>query len=447
MKTVAELAERLARSEITSEGLAEAALARIAHYDGEGSRVFMRLYREAALDAARAADRFRRYGIAPTPLAGLLVSVKDLFDVAGDVTRAGSKVLADAPAAKRDAVAVARLRAAGAIVVGRTSMSEFAYSGLGINPHYGTPASPWERARRRVPGGSSSGAAVSVSDEMAVIGLGTDTGGSVRIPAAFCGVTGFKPTARRVPLDGAYPLAASLDSVGPIAPSVACCALVDAILAREDLSPLAALPIAGLRLGVVRPVMCESLDEEVGRAFERALGRLSAAGARLSEPAAEAITRVYSAGVQGGIAGPEVWALHRHALATREPDYDPRVASRIRRGEALTAADYISARTTRAALSALFSAEWSAYDAWVAPTVCRIPPEIAPLEADDALYVRTNAEVLRNTSMVNALDGCALTVPCHSPGGAPVGFMLFGPAGADRRLLAAGLAVEGALRP
>ncbi len=446
MKTLGELAARLARREITSEGLVEAALARIAHTDGEGSRAFMRVYRDAALESARASDRLRRHDIAASSLAGIPVAVKDLFDVAGDVTRAGSKVLAEAAPAGRDAVAVARLRAAGAVIIGRTTMTEFAYSGLGINPHYGTPASPWDRQRRRVPGGSSSGAAVSVADEMAVVGLGTDTGGSVRTPAAFCGVTGFKPTARRVPLSGAYPLSASLDSIGPIAPSVACCALVDAVLAGEDVELPAALPIAGLRLAVVRPVMCEGLDDEVARVFERALGRLSAAGARLREPRAEAIERMYAAGVQGAIAGPEAWALHRDALTGLERHYDPRVAARIRRGETYSAADYIGARATRAALMALFAAESAPFDAWVAPTVSRIAPEIAPLEADDELYVSTNMEVLRNTSLLNALDGCALTLPCHNPGRAAVGLMLCGPAGADRHILAVGLAVESVLR-
>jgi len=231
MSPIAALAGELAARKTTSQALVEDALTRIAAPSGEGARAFLRTHRESALAAAKASDALRAHGIVPSPLAGIPVSVKDLFDVAGDITRAGSRVLAGSAPAKADATAVRRLRQAGAIIVGRTNMVEFAFSGLGLNPHYGTPKNPWDRATGRIPGGSSSGAAVSVADGMAAMGLGSDTGGSVRIPAALCGLTGFKPTARRIPTDGAFPLSTTLDSIGPIARSVACCALVDAILA------------------------------------------------------------------------------------------------------------------------------------------------------------------------------------------------------------------------
>jgi len=206
MKPILTLAGELAAGKTTSQALVEDALTRIAVPSGEGARVFLRTHRESALAEAKASDALRAHGIVPSPLAGIPVSVKDLFDVAGDITRAGSKVLADAAPATADATAVRRLRQAGAIIVGRTNMVEFAFSGLGLNPHYGTPKNPWDRATGRIPGGSSSGAAVSVSDGMAAMGLGTDTGGSVRIPAALCGLAGFKPTARRISKDGTFPL-------------------------------------------------------------------------------------------------------------------------------------------------------------------------------------------------------------------------------------------------
>src|SRR5712691_2301816 len=225
-RPIAALARELAEGETTSRKLVEAALVRIADAGGEGGRAFTKVHAQGALLAADASDRLRKEGVVPSALAGLPVSIKDLFDIAGEVTTAGSKILRDAPPATADAVAVARLRAAGAVVIGRSNMSEFAFSGIGINPHYGTPANPYDRGRRRIPGGSSSGAAVSVADGMAAFALGTDTGGSVRIPAALCGIAGFKPTRARVPLKGAFPLSTTLDSVGPLAPTVECCATI-----------------------------------------------------------------------------------------------------------------------------------------------------------------------------------------------------------------------------
>src|SRR3990172_5041634 len=269
MEPVAQVLARLARGETSSEALVRAALARIEDRSGEGAAAFTRVYGERALEEARRADGLRRRGQAGGPLAGLPVSVKDLFDVAGEPTLAGSVILRDAPPAERDAEVVTRLRAAGAIVVGKTNMTEFAFSGLGLNPVYGTPRSPWDRATGRIPGGSSSGAAVSVTDGMAAVALGTDTGGSVRIPAAFCGLVGFKPTARRVSPAGALPLSTTLDSVGPLAPSVACCALAGAVLSGEPTHPVPARPARGLRFAVPRRYAWTDVEGHVARALDR----------------------------------------------------------------------------------------------------------------------------------------------------------------------------------
>src|SRR5882757_5118330 len=257
----------------------EAALARIDDSAGEGARACLTVYREQALAAAQAADARARTGVSLGPLDGKIVSLKDLFDVAGEVTRAGSKVLADEgkPAAA-DASIVQRLRAAGAVIVAKTNMSEFAFTGIGINPHYGTPGNPADRAR--VPGGSSSGAAVSVADGMCDIAIGTDTGGSVRIPAALCGVTGFKPSRQRVPTAGAFPLSGSLDSIGPLALSVADCAKADAVMAGEAPWSLDPASLAGLRIGVAQGAPVDNLDDTVGRRFPAALDRLEKAGTR-----------------------------------------------------------------------------------------------------------------------------------------------------------------------
>jgi len=444
VQSLAELAAALRSGSTTAEQLARDALARIADPAGQGRVTFVAADAAGALDAARASDARRRAGCEASPLDGIPVSIKDLFDVAGQVTTAGSVALAEALPAARDAVAVARLRAAGAVLVGRANMTEFAFSGVGLNPHHGTPLSPYDRAVGRIAGGSSSGAAASVAEGMAHAALGTDTGGSLRIPAAFCGLAAFKPTASRIPRDGAYPLSPSLDSVGPIARTVACCAAVDAVLAGE--APVA--PRAGallLRLAVPEGRLTDGLDASVAAAFESALVRLAARGARIEHVRSGAVEDALAAGVQGIIASAEAWAVHRATFARLVRRYDPRVAHRVRAGAEIGGAEYVAAVRLRAALCAAWDAECARFDAMVAPTVACIPPPLAALERDERAYARADLRALRNTSVVNALDGCALTLPCHAAGAAPAGLMVFAPAGRDRALLAAGMAMEAAL--
>ncbi|WP_281352687.1 amidase [Skermanella pratensis] len=329
VQTIASLAADLAAGRTTSLKLTEAAFDRIADPAGEGARVFIladiAVNRAAALAQAEASDRLRKAGIVPSPLAGLPISVKDLFDIAGQVTTAGSAVLKDAAPAAADAPVVARLRAAGAVIVGRTNMTEFAFSGLGVNPHYGTPGNP--RDRDRIPGGSSSGAAVSVTDGMAAAAIGSDTGGSVRIPAAFCGLAGFKPTQARVPRTGALPLSRTLDTVGPLARSVACCALLDAVLAGESPAmPNAvpdAAPVAGLRLAVPQEIVLDGLDATVSAAFSDALSRLSGAGARITDLSVPALARIPAVNAKGGFVTSEALAWHKDLIASRGAGYDP----------------------------------------------------------------------------------------------------------------------------
>src|SRR6476646_3899738 len=278
-RTVVDLAEALAAGRTSSRELVEAALARVAAPDGEGARTFIAVYADKAMAAADAQDRLRKAGYVASLLAGLPVSIKDLFDVAGERTLAGSKALDDSPPAAHDALTIARLRAAGAVLIGRTNMTEFAFSGVGINPHYGTPGNPYDR--RLIPGGSSSGAAVSVSDGGAVIAIGTDTGGSVRIPAALCGIVGFRPTQERIPRDGVTPLSTTLDSIGPLANSVACCAVADAVMAGEPPIAPPPIPTEWLRLAVPQSYVLDGLSAEVASAFADACTTLSRAGARV----------------------------------------------------------------------------------------------------------------------------------------------------------------------
>lgn len=445
--TIATLRAQLDRGETTSRALCEAALARIEDAGGEGRATFTEVYADAALAAADAADGLRRNGYVASPLAGLPVSIKDLFDVAGRTTRAGSIVLAGAAPATADAPAVARLRAAGAVIVGKTNMTEFAYSGLGINPHYGTPRNPYDRAGGRIPGGSSSGAAISVTDAMAAVAIGTDTGGSVRIPAALCGLTGFKPTARRVPTAGAYPLSFTLDSIGPLGASVACCAAVDAILAGSE-QPVAAPPAAA-RLRFLAPTnyVRDGVDAAVARAFDAALAAFRAAGVMVDEAPLDVLDSVPSLQRNAGFSGAEAYWWHREMLERDEARYDPQIARRIKRGGAVTTGDYIDLILGRRAFVAAFAVATEGYDALVWPAVPIVAPLIADVLRDDESYAGINALLLRNTSVVNVADGCAISLPMHEPGAAPAGLMLAGRSGEDARLLRIAATAEAALRP
>src|SRR5262245_56331316 len=345
--TIAKLADDLAAGRTTSRKLVEECIARIADPAGEGQRAFIHVDKAASLAAADAMDGLRKANAAPSRFAGITVSIKDLFDIKGQVTRAGSRALDDSAPAEADAPVVARLRRAGFVVIGRTNMTEFAYSGIGINPHYGTPKSPWQRSVGHVPGGSSSGAAVSIADGMAYGALGTDTGGSCRIPAAYNGIVGYKPTQRRVPLDGGVPLSSSLDSFGPLANTTACCAILDAVLSNEAVVPLSPRPIRGMRLAVPTTVALDDLDDAVAKTFERTLQALSKAGALVEHIEVPEFNDVGVIGAKGGFAAAESYAWHRFLLTSKGDVYDPRVSVRILRGEAITAADYIEMLNAR----------------------------------------------------------------------------------------------------
>jgi aspartyl-tRNA(Asn)/glutamyl-tRNA(Gln) amidotransferase subunit A len=443
--TLSTLAEDLASGRTTARKLVDDCLARIANTSGEGSRAFIHVDRQAAVAAAEAMDSLRKANAEPSPYAGIPVSIKDLFDIRGQVTRAGSRALEDSAPAQADAPVVTRLRRAGLIVIGRTNMTEFAFSGIGINPHYGTPKSTWRREVGHVPGGSSSGAAVSVADGMAYGALGTDTGGSCRIPAAYNGIVGFKPTQRRVPREGGVPLSFTLDSFGPLARSVSCCAVLDAVLAGEPVQPLHPRPIAGMRLAVPTNVALDELDDEVARAFERALENLSRQGASIERIEVPEFLDVAVMNTKGGFAAAESYAWHRYLIASHGDMYDPRVSSRILRGEAISAADYIDLLEARKSLIARITVRLAPYDALAMPTTAITPPPIADL-ADDKAYSKANLASLRNCTLINMIDGCAISLPCHREGEVPVGLMLAAPGGSDRRIFELAAAMEDVIR-
>jgi aspartyl-tRNA(Asn)/glutamyl-tRNA(Gln) amidotransferase subunit A len=409
--------------------------------------VFTALYAEEALAAARAADEQRARGEPLPPLAGLPVSVKDLYDLAGRTTRAGSVLRRGAPPAVQDAAAVARLRGAGAAVIGSTNMTEFAFSGVGINPHFGTPRNPADAAVARIPGGSSSGAAVSVALGLAVAGLGSDTGGSIRIPAALCGLVGFKNTQCRTPLAGAFPLSFTLDTACAMTRCVADGLIVDAVLAGAPLPVLSrgVRGVRGLRLALPQTLVLDTLEPAVARAFEQALRRLADAGATIVELPLAELAEIAHINAPGGLSAVEAYALHREALRTQRELFDPRVAARLALGEGVSAADYIVMQQRRRDWIERVGRRLHGFDAIVCPTVPITAPPIADLAASDEAFFRANSLLLRNTFVANFLDGCAFSLPCHAPGELPVGLMLSAPGGHDAALAAAALAVEATL--
>lgn len=446
-KPLAHWQAELAAGRTTSAALTEQALDAALH-GSEARATFIAVHADTARATAHAVDGLRAAGVPLPPLAGIPITVKDLFDQQGQVTRAGSRVLEHAAPAQADSVVVQRLRAAGLVIVGRTNMTEFAYSGLGLNPHHGTPRNPWDRQTGRIPGGSSSGAAVSVTDGMAAAAIGTDTGGSVRIPSALCGLTGFKPTARRVPLQGALPLSAALDSIGPLARTVDCCARLDAVLAgagASGLEPTATL--AGATLALPSTLVREGMDATVAAAFEQACRAFTEAGARIVEIDVPEFAELAQINRLGGYTAAEAWAWHAKLIEARGAEYDPRVVSRIRRGASINAAHYLELESARLQWIAAVERRIAAAHAHalVLPTVPVVAPPIADLQDSDEAYGAANLLILRNPTLVNFLDGCALSLPCHRPGDAPVGVMLAGPAGRDADLLALGAGAEAAL--
>jgi len=443
MTTLWQASQQLQAGDTTSVALTAQALAAIQAEQGEGARAFTQVWAEQAQQQAIAADARRARGAARSPLDGVPVSIKDLFDVAGSPTLAGSR-LPGLPHATADATIVQRLLQAGAVIVGKTTMTEFAFSGLGINPHYGTPANPWRRQEKRIPGGSSSGAAVAVADGMSAGSAGTDTGGSVRIPAALCGLTGFKPSASRIDQRGTLPLAPSLDSIGTIAHDVRSCWLLDSVIADAPLTP-EPRSLADAHFLIPQTRVLDGLDEGVSAAWQRALRILREAGATLTEQPMPLLNELDTLNARGGITAYEAWQWHQTWVERSPAEYDPQVLLRIRRGSALTPQDAEQLYQLRRTWQQQVSDFLLPFDALLMPTVPLIAPTIAELE-DEERYHEVNLLMLRNTSVINMLDGCAISLPCHTPGEAPAGLMLASVHNQDAALLGWAAAAESALQ-
>jgi aspartyl-tRNA(Asn)/glutamyl-tRNA(Gln) amidotransferase subunit A len=416
-----------------------------------------------SLNVAITKENAGRTSLVQKPLGGLPFSAKDLFDVQGEVTKAGSVVLDNAPTATADCPAVALMRDAGGTLIGRTNMVEFAFSGVGTNPHYGTPAA-WDAINQapagatgidakahfepRVPGGSSSGAAVSVATGAAYIGLGSDTGGSIRIPAALNGIVGFKNTARRVSTQGAIPLSTTMDTVCAMTRSVRDAILAHSILAQRKV-PLLSAALSQYKLAIPSTLMLDGLSDTVRHAWERSIAQLARGGAKLSEIKLSEIDELQGLLITGGFSAAESFTWHRHLLEKDAARYDPRVAHRIAKGANMKAFEYLDLQRGRAEWIARMQKAMSGFDALLSPTLPITAPTVASMapgvERDDAFF-KANTLLLRNTSVVNMLDGCALSLPCHQVGELPVSMMVWQGPMADDTVLNVSLAIEHQLR-
>jgi len=437
---ISENARSVASGAVSSVSLTEQCLSRISDPAGEGKRTFVKVWADEARAVASAQDSLRKIGAVSSPIAGVPISVKDMLDVAGEVTLAGTKALDDAAPAVRDAPVIRRLKSAGAVLTGRTNMAQFAFSIVGLNPHFGTPGNPWDR--RRIPGGSSSGAAVSVADGMSVAAIGSDTVGSIRAPAALCGVVGFKPTQRSVPLQGTIPLSITLDTVGPLARSVEDCALVYATISGEPWRELQPIGAKGLRLAIPQTRVLDELSPAVARAFEQAGRRLSKAGAGLIDARFDYFAEIEARNGCGVIEYVDALAWHRELLARRGKDYDPNVRARVEKGATIAAWEYAAMQEWRKDVIARFDQDTWPFDAIILPTVAMTAPTLEECERDES---NVRAKLLRNPSLFNFLDRPAITIPIHLPEEAPVGLMVVGERGQDWRLLAIAQALEAVL--
>jgi aspartyl-tRNA(Asn)/glutamyl-tRNA(Gln) amidotransferase subunit A len=447
MRSALQLGAALAGGVTDAVTVAARTLADIAACDDQA--VFTVTTPERARTEAAAAAQRAREGRGLGPLDGVPIAWKDLFDVAGLPTTAGSRVLASAPPAAADAPVVARLREAGMVCVGRVNMTEFAYSGIGLNPHFGTPRNPHGKDAPRIPGGSSSGSAVAVARGLVPVSIGSDTGGSVRIPAALNGIVGYKSSGGRYPMQGVFPLSETLDTLGVLCRTVADAAAVDAALRGAVVPAARARPVAGQRIIVPTNVVFDDVEPAVAENFEAALARLARAGAaveRVTLPAFDKILAVTAK--HGAIAAGEAFALHQARVEGPDADaMDRRVVTRVRLGGRITLADYIAVLHERRSQIAQVAAMLAGGAVVAYPTVVHTAPRIADLEADDDLFGRINSRTLRNTMLGNFLDWCGISVPTGVDGnGLPTALLLSGAPGADDELLSLGLLAEPVIR-
>ncbi|WP_209850606.1 amidase [Rhizobium herbae] len=445
--SVASLSVRLQSGTLDPLELAKASLKKIAGYRDQS--IFTALLEERALTEAKASAERIRSGRSLGLLDGIPVAWKDLFDTKGSVTTAGSAVLGDHAPAETDATVVKALAGAGMVSIGRTNLSEFAFSGLGINPHYGTAHNAASRDVPRIPGGSSAGSGVAVAAGLVPVAIGTDTGGSIRIPAAFNGIVGYKATRGRYSMQGVFPLAKSLDSLGPLCRTVQDAVWIDAAMRGRSAPDIGRADLASLKLVIPETVVFDDAEPGVVAAFEAAISRLEKAGARITRRAFPIFAEIFEVMARhGALVTAEAYVLHKERLQGPEAErMDQRVVARARLGEKIGMVDYVAILDTRERLIASLAKNLQPGELLAHPTLPHVAPPIAPLLADDELFFRINGRTLRNTSIGNFLDGCGVSIPCGTgDAGMPVGFLLSGQRNEDDYLLSAAVSAEAVIR-
>ncbi|MCZ7464492.1 amidase [Rhizobium rhizogenes] len=446
-KNIAQLSVLIQSGHLDPRSLVEETLDAIGQDDDQA--IFIRLTAERAMAEAEAASKRIRDGRSCGVLDGIPVAWKDLFDLEGMATTAGSTVLAESTTASRDADVVTALKQAGMISIGRTNMSEFAFSGLGINPHFGTPRNPASQDGHRLPGGSSSGAGVAVAAGLVPVAIGTDTGGSVRIPAAFNGVVGFKASRGRYSMRGVYPLAKSLDSLGPLTRTVQDAVWVDAAMRGKAAADVARTPLSGLSLVVPETVFFDGVEDGVAAAFEQAVERLVRAGASVRRQAFPIFSELFDLIRQkGALVTAEAFVLHKARLEGADAArMDPRVVARTKLGANISMRDYIAILEARERMTAAFSGMVGTHELLVSPTLPHVAAKVAPLIDDDDAFFAMNAKTLRNTQIGNFFDLCGVSIPCGTgEAEMPVGLLLSGLHGTDDHLLGVAMAAEEIVR-
>ncbi|MDA5636103.1 MULTISPECIES: amidase [Rhizobium/Agrobacterium group] len=446
-KNIAQLSVLIQSGHLDPRSLVEETLDAIGHDDDQA--IFIGLTAERAMAEAEAASKRIRDGRSCGVLDGIPVAWKDLFDLEGMATTAGSTVLAESTTASRDADVVTALKQAGMISIGRTNMSEFAFSGLGINPHYGTPRNPASQDGHRLPGGSSSGAGAAVAAGLVPVAIGTDTGGSVRIPAAFNGVVGYKASRGRYSMRGVYPLAKSLDSLGPLTRTVQDAVWVDAAMRGKATADVAHTPLSRLSLVVPETVFFDGIEDDVAAAFEQAVERLVRAGASVRWQAFPIFSELFDLIRQkGALVTAEAFALHKARLEGADAArMDPRVVARTKLGANISMPNYIAILEARERMTVAFSGMVGRHELLVSPTLPHVAAKVAPLIDDDDAFFSMNAKTLRNTQIGNFFDLCGVSIPCGTgEAEMPVGLLLSGLHGTDDHLLGVAMAAEEIVR-
>jgi aspartyl-tRNA(Asn)/glutamyl-tRNA(Gln) amidotransferase subunit A len=439
-----EIGRLIARGRLDQVGVVEFFLDRIERDRNNPS--FILVTRKRALEEAEASRKRHREGRAAGPLDGVPIAWKDLVDMAGERTTAGSALYADSAPKETDAPIVANLAAAGMVALGKTNLSEFAFSALGLNPHFGTPRNPRDPATPRIAGGSSSGAAVAVAGGLAPCAIGSDTGGSIRAPASFCGIVGFKTTEGRIGKEGVFPLSRTLDTIGPMAHTVEDCVLIDVALRGQSNTPVRPLDLTGVEFVVPDKTGIDDAETAVAANLEAVMKRLAGAGAKVKLRPIRSIGAMRALSAQfGSMVAIEAYAEHRAIFDSVDAQrMDRRVVKRALGGR-VSERDALNLQRCREELIAALTDELKGA-LLVLPATPMTAPAIGPLERDEELFRVTNLRAIHYTFLGNLFRMCGLALPSGTDAaGLPTGVQFLARGGDDDRLLSIGLSMEKAL--